>query len=140
MERKLRWHERKLQKKTDWVKWKSENNQREVKIIRKYRLLDREDYGKYNGLALSLQKLAHLLSKMDGSDPFRIKMTDQLLEKAYSMGIIPTQKNLQQIAKVSASSFCRRRLAVILVKNKYCENLKQASTYIEHGRLFTFLF
>jgi len=51
------------------------------------------------------------------------------------MGVIPHKKNLLQVTKLGASAFCRRRLAVILVKNKYCERLKQAVALIEQQHI-----
>lgn len=93
-----------------------------------------------------MKKLAHRLLQLDPTDEFRIRVTEQLLEKTcaptktersdsgrYAMGLIPIKKSLAQIADITASAFCRRRLSVILVRNKYCESLKQACTYIEQG-------
>lgn len=51
------------------------------------------------------------------------------------MGLITTKSSMTQIANITASCFCRRRLAVICVRNKYCETLKQASTFIEQGHI-----
>jgi U3 small nucleolar ribonucleoprotein protein IMP3 len=82
-----------------------------------------------------IKKLAHMLSELDPQDPFRIKMTEQLLEKLYNMGLIPIKKSLAQCAQITASAFCRRRLPVVLVRNKYCETLKEAITFVEQGRI-----
>jgi len=133
MERKLKFHESKLLKKhKNFVgTWKHEDTVRENIILRRYYIQKREDYASYNKLAKSIKKLANGLTKLPPTDPFRTKMTDQLLEKLYSMALIPTKKNLLQAARLDASAFCRRRLAVVLVKNKYCEFLKEAVTFIE---------
>ncbi|KAH7289613.1 hypothetical protein KP509_30G011800 [Ceratopteris richardii] len=80
-------------------------------------------------------KLVNIIRKLDSSDPFRIKMTGQLLEKLYSMGVIPSQKSLALCDKLSVSSFCRRRLAVVLVRLRLAENLKEAVTFIEQGHI-----
>jgi len=45
--RQLAHHEQKLLKKVDFLQWKSTENVREVKIIRRYHLQKREDYIKY---------------------------------------------------------------------------------------------
>eukprot|EP01130_Rhizamoeba_saxonica_P011895 TRINITY_DN495_c0_g1_i1.p1 TRINITY_DN495_c0_g1~~TRINITY_DN495_c0_g1_i1.p1 ORF type:complete len:184 (-),score=26.07 TRINITY_DN495_c0_g1_i1:75-626(-) len=135
MERDLKWHENKLLRKTNFVNYSREDNIREIKIIRKYRIQDRQDYRSYNKICNMMKRLAHMLSKMDTRDPFRNKLTDQLLDKAYGMGLINTKKSLEQILNLSASAFCRRRLAVILVRNNYCENLKQSINYIKQGHL-----
>ncbi|KAH9676100.1 S4 RNA-binding domain-containing protein [Citrus sinensis] len=72
---------------------------------------------------------------MDPRDPFRIEMTDMLLEKLYNMGVIPSRKSLALCDHLSVSSFCRRRLATILVRLKFAEHLKEAVTYIEQGHI-----
>ena len=62
-------------------------------------------------------------------------MSGQLLEKLYVMGMIPTKWDLEAASKVSASSFCRRRLPVVMMRNKMSENIKNASKLVEHGHL-----
>lgn len=44
---------------------------------------------------------------LDASDEFRIKMTEQLLEKLFAMGILNTKKSLAKTETVSVSAFCR---------------------------------
>lgn len=46
MVRKLKFHEKKLLKKVDFISWKADNNVREIQIIKKYHLQKREDYTK----------------------------------------------------------------------------------------------
>ena len=48
MVRKLKYHEAKLLKKVDFLDWKVDRNLREVKILRRYHIQDREDYHTYN--------------------------------------------------------------------------------------------
>ena len=47
------------------------------------------------------------------------------------MGVITTKKSLVQLEKLSTASFCRRRLAVVMVRLKMSENLKEACRFIE---------
>lgn len=49
--RKLKFHEKKLLKKVDFFNWEIDNNQHELKIMRKYRILKREQYTMYNKLS-----------------------------------------------------------------------------------------
>lgn len=72
---------------------------------------------------------------MPPEDAYRIKMTDNLLEKLYNMGVISTKSGLSQCAHITASSFCRRRLAVVMMRLKMSENLKEAITLIEQGHV-----
>ena len=46
--RKLKYHEAKLLKKVDFLNWKQDSNLREVKVLRRYHVQDREDYHEYN--------------------------------------------------------------------------------------------
>jgi U3 small nucleolar ribonucleoprotein protein IMP3 len=79
--------------------------------------------------------LAEKIKELDSSDKKRIEYTDILLGKLYDMGIIPLKQSLEQCAKITVSSFCRRRLAVVLVRLKFAENLKEATTLIEQGHI-----
>lgn len=36
---------------------------------------------RYNGICLMVQKLVNIIKQMDPRDPFRIEMTDMLLDK-----------------------------------------------------------
>jgi len=49
--RKLKYHEKKLLKKVDFFNWEIDNNLHELKIMRKYRILKRENYTMYNKLS-----------------------------------------------------------------------------------------
>ena len=51
------------------------------------------------------------------------------------MGLIPTKWDLSLVQKITASCFCRRRLPVIMVRSKMCENLKMATQLIEQGHV-----
>ena len=51
------------------------------------------------------------------------------------MAVIPTKASLTQTHKLSTSSFCRRRLAVVAVRLKMCETLREACTFIEQGHI-----
>lgn len=44
---------------------------------------------------------------MDARDPVRVKLTEQLLEKLYNMGVIPGKTSMSLCDKLSTSSFCR---------------------------------
>uniref|UniRef100_A0A7N0U2Z1 U3 small nucleolar ribonucleoprotein protein IMP3 n=1 Tax=Kalanchoe fedtschenkoi TaxID=63787 RepID=A0A7N0U2Z1_KALFE len=133
--RKLKFHEKKLLKKVNFLEWKREGGHREARVMRKYLVTGRDDYKKYSTLCRSVQKLVNILKQMDARDPFRIQMTDALLEKLYNIGVIPTRKSLALCERLSVSSFCRRRLSTILVRLKFAEHLKEAVTYIEQGHV-----
>jgi len=133
--RQLKYHERKLLKKVDFLQWKKEHSLREVQVMRRYHIQDRDDYKQYNKLCGLVTKVTSVLKKLDPKDPSRIEMTDQLLDKLYASGIITTKKSLVQLDKLSTASFCRRRLAVVLVRLKMSETMKEACTFVEQGHI-----
>lgn len=51
------------------------------------------------------------------------------------MGLITNKRNFELASKVTASCFCRRRLAVIMIRSKMVQTLKSATTYIEQGHV-----
>ncbi|KAG8747052.1 Small subunit (SSU) processome component [Ceratobasidium sp. 414] len=106
--RQLKHHEKKLLKKVDFLNWKSDSNHREIKVMRRYHVQDREDYAKYARLVGSVRQLAHRLSLLPAQDPFRHRMEDQLLNKMYDMGVLNLGTKLSDVeAKITVSSFCR---------------------------------
>ena len=133
--RKLKHHERKLLKKTNFLQWKSENNHRELEVIRRYHVQDREEYKELNKVCGMVTKLTNLLRQIDPRDPNRVEMTEKLLDKLYSMGAIPSTKSLTLCDKLSTSSFFRRRLSVVMVRLKMSETLREAVTFIEQGHV-----
>lgn len=89
---------------------------------------------RYNKLAGLATRLVALLNALKPDDPFRIKVTDQMLEKLYAFGAIPTRSSIKIVEKLSTSSFAKRRLPVIMVRTKMCETLKEAVTFVEQVR------
>jgi U3 small nucleolar ribonucleoprotein protein IMP3 len=103
-----------------------------LKCIRKYL---KKYFYRYNKIAGLLKKLVSKLKSLDKADDYRIKKTQDLLDKIYEIGLIKSKNSLLDIDKVGISSFCRRRLAYLLFKNKYCETIKEAITFIEQGQV-----
>lgn len=133
--RQLKFHEKKLLKKVDFLQWKNENNQRELQVIRRYHIQDREDYKKYNKICGIVTKLVNVIKRLDPQDPVRVELTDQVLDKLYNMGVISTRKSLVLLERLSTSSFCRRRLSVVMVRLKMAETLRESCTFIEQGHV-----
>jgi len=133
--RKLKPHEQKLLKKVDPYYFKREENVRELKIIRRYHIQNRDDYTKYNMICGEIKMITNKLLAMEPEDRFRIEMTEHLLDKLYNMGIIHDKKSLAKCGKITASAFCRRRIPVVLVRLNMAENLKEAVTFVEQGHV-----
>lgn len=62
---------------------------------------------RYNKICGHITKLAHELKDLEPSDPFRITMTEKLLDKLYAMGLISTKKSLEVCERIAVSAFCR---------------------------------
>ncbi|XP_029649079.1 U3 small nucleolar ribonucleoprotein protein IMP3 [Octopus sinensis] len=135
MVRKLKYHEKKLLKKVDFISWEVDDNLKEVKVMRRFHILKRENFTKYKGLSRDIRELARKIKELDPKDGYRAEATSRLLEKLYCLGFISSKLSLELANKVSASSFCRRRLPVMMVRCQMAENLKTATKFVEQGHI-----
>ncbi|CDK29589.1 unnamed protein product [Kuraishia capsulata CBS 1993] len=134
MVRKLKHHEQKLLKKVDFLNWK--DGHRDLEVMRRYHIQDREDYHKYNKICGDVRKLAHRLSLLQPNDPFRIKHEQMLLEKLYDMGILATKSKISDLEnKMTVSAICRRRLPIVMTRLKMAENTPDAVKFVEQGHI-----
>ncbi|MES1903377.1 MAG: Small subunit (SSU) processome component, partial [Paramarteilia canceri] len=53
----------------------------------------------------------------------------------YGMGLINTKNSLALCNEVNASSFCRRRLPIVMLKLNMAQNAKAAVGLVEHGHV-----
>ena len=132
--RQLKFHEKKLLKKVNFLQWKNEHNHREIEVIRRYHLQDRDDY-KIQSLVWYGHQAGEFAEAVGSTGSARLELTDLLLDKLYDIGATPSKKSLALCDKLSTSSFCRRRLSVIMVRLKMAENLREAVTFIEQGHV-----
>mmetsp|Transcript_75 Transcript_75/g.195 ORF Transcript_75/g.195 Transcript_75/m.195 type:complete len:182 (+) Transcript_75:209-754(+) len=133
--RQLKHHEQKLLKKVSLYSWKGEDNIRVSKVMNKYLIQKRQDYTSYRRICGMVTKLASKLKNLKPDDPFRITVTQNLLEKLNRMGVISTTKSLKLAEEITVSAFCRRRLPVIMVRLKMAQSLKVAVTLVEQGQV-----
>lgn len=133
--RKLQYHEYRLLRKADFLKWKRESNLREVKTARRYHLGNPREYHTYNKIVGEIKQLCAKLKQLPPDDDVRMKRTDDLINKLFDMGIIPIKTGLDACDKVNVSAICRRRLPVVMLRLKLAENLKEAVTLIEQGHI-----
>ncbi|KAJ9057015.1 U3 small nucleolar ribonucleoprotein imp3 [Entomophthora muscae] len=128
MTRKLKHHEQKLLKKVDFLQWKSTNNVREIEVVRRYLIQNREDYTKYNKLCGQIHKVANKIALLHDRDPFRREKEVALLNKIYDMGLIASKSSFSEIDKLNVSSFCRRRLPIVMCRLKNGRECKRSSS------------
>ena len=62
--RELKFHEKKLLKKVDFLNWKRDNNLKELSVIRRYHVQERQDYQKYNQIVGEIKKLISKLKTL----------------------------------------------------------------------------
>ena len=124
MVRKLKYHEQKLLRKVDFINWEADNNLHEVKVMKRFFVQKREDYTLYNKLSREIRDIVRMIKDLDPKSQHRTDTSAAFLEKMYSIGLIPTKWNLELCDKINASSFCRRRLPVVMVRSKMAENLR----------------
>merc|ERR1719192_327793 len=86
-------------------------------------------------MSREIRDIVRMIKDLDPKSQHRTDMSAAFLEKMYSIGLIPTKWNLELCDKINASSFCRRRLPVIMVRSKMAENLRSAVTMVESGHI-----
>lgn len=133
--RKLKYHEYRLLRKADFLKWKRESNLREIKVARRYHLSNPKEYHMYNKIVGEVKQLCQKLRELPPDDKVRMQRTEDLLVKLYDMGIIPIKTGLDVCDKITVSSICRRRLPVVMMRLKFAENLTEAISLIEQGHM-----
>ena len=60
--------------------------------------------------------------------------TSRALDKLHGLGLIQ-QKRLQACDGIAASTLCRRRLPVVLVRLRFAETMREAVTLVEQGHI-----
>jgi U3 small nucleolar ribonucleoprotein protein IMP3 len=133
--RQLKHHEQKLLKRVDLLTWKREANLREIKVLRRYHIQDREDYVRYNRLAGLVTALVAKLRQLPPDNARRVATTQALLDKLFRLGLIDAASSLAKAEHLPASAFCRRRLPVVLVRLKMAETMRQAVAFVEQGHV-----
>lgn len=129
--RKLKYHEKKILKKVDFVNWK--HNIKEVAIMRRYNI-NRHEYTAYNKLIFEIRELAKAITDLK-DEASKVRMTNALTEKLFSMGLIKT-KRIKKCLTIDVKAFCRRRLPVFIVQSGMFDGpLSVAVRYIEHGHV-----
>jgi len=140
MVRKLKHHEQRLLRKVDFTSYPSDATHRASAVIRRYSLGNPADYTSYNRLCGQLRQLAHRLSLLPPESSFRRKQEELMLEKLFDMGIVGTggggKGKLSDVEnKVTVSSFCRRRLGVVMTRLRMADFVSSANKFIEQGHV-----
>ena len=133
MVRQLKHHEQRLLRKTDFLAWKQDANLREIRLLRRYHIQDREDYVRYNRVAGMVTALVARLRLMAPDSARRAQLSQLLLDKLFRMGLVDAASSLAQAEHLPASAFCRRRLPVVLVRLRMAQTMREAVAFVERG-------
>ncbi|KNH03949.1 U3 small nucleolar ribonucleoprotein IMP3 [Perkinsela sp. CCAP 1560/4] len=131
--RKLKHHEQRLLRKHDFLCYPKERKSHESIVIKKYGLTKREDYTYYNKLSGLVRSLVNHLRYLPKDSKVRLQVTEQLLQKLYQMGVTDSAQSLEVVEKITTSSFCRRRLPVMLTQLKFSPRVQTATELVMHG-------
>merc|ERR1712226_2094 len=86
-------------------------------------------------MSREIRDIVRMIKDLDSKSQHRADLSAQMLEKMFQMGLIPTKWNLELCDKITASSFCRRRLPVVMVRSKMAETVKSAVQMVESGHI-----
>ena len=104
-------------------------------VMRRYHIQARDDYQAYNRMVGLVTRMVSLLRRLPPTDKTRIELTDSLLERLYSAGIVPTKATLAVAERLSTASLARRRLAVVMVRLRMAQTVREAATFVEQGHV-----
>lgn len=133
--RQLKFHEAKLLRKVDFLAWKSEGTLRELALLRRYHIGEREDYARYNRLAGFVTSLVAKLRLLPPDSAYRVSATRRLLDKLFGLGLIDAATSLAKAEHIPATAFARRRLPVVLVRLRMSETLAEATNLVTSGQV-----
>lgn len=129
--RKLKYHEKKILKKVDFVNWT--HNVKEVAIMRRYNV-SRQEYQSYLRLCLEIKQISQSIIDLK-DEAVRNRLADMLTDKLQSMGLIHT-KRIKKCLTIDVKAFCRRRLPVVIIQSAMFHGpLSTAVKYVEHGHV-----
>ncbi|KAJ9593430.1 hypothetical protein L9F63_015016 [Diploptera punctata] len=114
-----------LQLKHEWMSVHVQNTSRSLHFTREL----------YKKLSREIRELARKIKDIDEKHPFRVESSAQLLEKLYLLKKTVLKWDLELCNNVNASSFCRRRLPVMMVKSKMCASVSMATKFIQQGHV-----
>jgi len=98
------------------------------------------------GLTPQTRQLAHRLSLLPPTDPFRTRHEALLLSKLHDLGILNVNASasttdysgakLSDVEhKITVSAFARRRLAVVMTRLQMADTVQAATRFVEQGHV-----
>jgi U3 small nucleolar ribonucleoprotein protein IMP3 len=86
-------------------------------------------------MAGAVTRLAAKLKRLPAESEVRVRVTQELLDKLESMGVIDVGNSLLKAERIPASAFARRRLPVVMVRLKMADTVADATRMVKHGHV-----
>jgi len=132
--RELKYHEKKLLKKVNFLTWESTNTTREQIVTGKYLLKSREEYKEYNVIVGMIRKLAETLARLAANNPAKVHVEKKLLGLLFEIGIIG-EKKMSICTKITVSDICKRRLPMVMAHRKMAPSYTDADRLVQQGHV-----
>lgn len=135
--RKLRFHESRLLRKTNFLHYPITNDQ-EYKLISMYQIENRESLVKYRRIIGMVREIAHSLAahKQNKTDTNTVidDLTRSLTTKLHSFGLI-RKNSLLDAFKLRISDLCERRITTLLKRQNFTNSIKEGVKLVEQGHI-----
>lgn len=131
--RKLKYHEQRLLRKTNFIEWQGDKTPIEQTICSKYYISDLNIFYKYSNLVKQIRLTAKNISKMKNEEK-KILYTKRLTKNLFNLGVI-SKPSLLQASKIGIEDFCKRRLHYIIFQLRMVQNMKDSVRFIEQGHI-----
>lgn len=133
--RKLKYHEQRLLRKTNFLEWRNTDTRNEHFYISRYFITEREDYYIYKKLVRIIRQLAESIASLpDSNSAAKERYAHALVSRLHAHGLIEN-KQLVECARIRIDNFCERRLPVLVKRMRMCENLRDAVKFVEQGHV-----
>lgn len=131
--RKLKHHEQRLLRKTNFIEWQGDTTVPEQAICARYHISDLAIFYKYSNLVREIRRVAKGISKQQNVGK-KTLFTRRLTQNLFNTGVL-NKPSLLSASKIRIIDFCKRRLPSLMVQSRMVQNMKDAVRFIEQGHV-----
>lgn len=151
--RKLRFHESRLLRKTNFLKYEETATEQDHKLIAMYQIENRDQLVIYKRIVSMVKEISYSLAaltqmnektsnsainieKLDIPAHRRVieGLTRSFTDKLYKHGLI-RKNNLKDAANLKISDLCERRVTTLLKRHNFTNSIKEAVKLIKQGHI-----
>lgn len=151
--RKLRFHESRLLRKTNFLKYEETVTEQDHKLISMYQIENRDQLVIYKRIVSMAKEISHSLAALSQMNertadsqknilpldmPAHQKVVESHIrsftDKLYKHGLI-RKNNLKDAANLKISDLCERRVATLLKRQHFTNSIKEAVKLIKQGHI-----